>query len=442
MDDILSATLSETPISPSAMKNHVNSFFVFLLLWFAVYNVAFTRVDKTVGVDFYNFWAVSQYIKSGHTGNIYTVTTQDKIYAFCRKMVPDKMSMPAKLYTMSHRVLDKDLFVLTSTPFLYATVDKFIKPADHSYLNRYDSDLYHFSAFSTLLLVLSLLMLFYLAGYGTVTALLGTSLLLCWYLPIEISVRAANATEIQLFLIAAYLICLRGKNTWLHILCGLTLGLMVMSKPNMAFIPLLLGFSWITSGRWRIFGIQASSAIVSALAAFAVGSIYLGSWHAWIDWFKILPVLSIVKMQKGNYCISSVVQYLYGVQIYYYVLALTILLSAWYIWKSRNNASFRRDYLIVCLGMVIGLTGLQLVWLHYYVLFIPLLIYMFRPDSEISKVDMLTSVFVFLFLCSGPIVSIVSIDKWQVMYAMTFVVSGWELMFLGLKYLKSTEVGA
>jgi hypothetical protein len=259
--------------------------------------------------------------------------------------------------------------------------------------------------------------------------------------------EVANVAQLQLAGLALYIVLRRRRPGAVRdIIGGLILGCLVAFKPNMVFLPVLLGVSWIVDRRWKALIIQTISGLIALAAAFVCGCLFLHSWSAWTDWIRGLAAISQVSdisLAKGNYSLARLVMESGGPPISIYLILAALAISLWAIWSSRRRGDtdlFHRDYLVAAIGCAVGLLVLKLVWMHYYVLFLPLLIYLFSPAVKRTPgwgwyAERAAAVAVLLVLFNSPVLIFLTIDSHFLMAAL-FICGAWELFFLSLRHLQ------
>ena len=106
---------------------------------------------------------------------------------------------------------------------------------------------------------------------------------------------------------------------------------------------------------------------------------------------------SIITREMGNYGLAQVISDLTGAKpsMYLTLLLMSIVaLGVWIYWRpktplvsrenpeGKNYSEFTQDALMVSTGCLIYLLSGPLVWIHYYVLAIPMFLLALRPTCE------------------------------------------------------------
>jgi hypothetical protein len=214
---------------------------------------------------------------------------------------------------------------------------------------------------------------------------------------------------------------------------------------------LLLG-AWVVRGQLRKLLIGSAGMACGALIALAWSSIFFGRAGVWIDWLRDLQGLMgrDFPSEDGNFNAGNVLGLqLDGLSQVWLALALCALLLAFLWWGRRNagTADGLRDRVecgqLLGLACVIQILTSPLVWVHYFVLAVPLLIVAFRPWSASARRG-LTSLLMLrllpllslLLLLEGPLGGWLASDPglaanraWVFAALLLFGVGLWQLRF-------------
>jgi len=188
-----------------------------------------------------------------------------------------------------------------------------------------------------------------------------------WFKPVVSDMRVGNVNSIQLAVLAAWLGWRRRSSSpAADGVGGLILGLAVMFKPNLIFVPGLLVAFWLVHRRTETL-----------------------AWHA-VAALQQLPN-DIITVELGNFGLAPLIRDWLAFEL---ALVLTLLfgtLAVVGIVAGRRRASSRPEggapesgqlhgeAVVVAMGCLVMLLGSELVWLHYFVLAIPMLLVLFRP---------------------------------------------------------------
>jgi hypothetical protein len=175
---------------------------------------------------------------------------------------------------------------------------------------------------------------------------------------------------------------------------SVVVGLTVMFKPNLAPIGLILAGGWLLRHQYSRLITGISGMLTGVLAAVLVSSWWLGKSSAWLDWLKMLSgAVGAAPSKGGNYSVMR--QLTGGLSPTGQLLLALFLVSAalaLFWWGRRRHPELStsaeiqstdrqllEDTLLVAMGCVIALMASALVWIHYYLLTIPLLLILLRP---------------------------------------------------------------
>jgi len=278
---------------------------------------------------------------------------------------------------------------MTATPFLY-WVTGVLSFGD------YETDLDIWHAFSLLSLALSVFVMCRLFGYSTATSLAFMIPLLVWFTPNHIDLREGNVNSVQLGVVAL-LLWLQSRSASMRYLfaSGMVIGLLVMFKPNLARVALLLAGGYAVRQQYSKMWIAASGIVTGASTAVLVSSWWIGSATIWLDWVKVLGgTMRFFSRQGDSYTVlTKVADGVSPPNQIILAISLCLLCLALLWWGRRrnpvlagSNAEKNRETLenglLVTMGCIVMLLASALVWLHYYLLMIPMLIFALRPWSE------------------------------------------------------------
>lgn len=331
------------------------------------------------GIDYYVAWVAADAVKNDTSHNIYDPSTKYKLAVEYRNKADTVKDAPRqKRMAQGRRELP-----MTATPFLYWFTGLIAK-------GDYESDFDNWHAITILTLTLSILVICHLLGYSIATSLAFLLPVLVWFFPHHVDLQEGNVNSIQVGMIALVIWLLsRGSNRRHIFTTGLAIGLMVMFKPNLAPVAMLFSGAYIV--RWQLakMAISVSGIIAGAVVALLISSWWMGSFTVWIDWLNLInKTVSQFGEPGGSYtgvtgitgAISSVGQL--GMAVIYTLLVLVFL------WWGRRRESveagnsereFIENITLVAMGCIVMMLSSALVWLHYYLLTIPMFIVALRP---------------------------------------------------------------
>lgn len=368
-----------------------------LLGVFAVFD-AWNYATQMPGIDFYQFWVAGQVIAGPVFADVYSETAdRERGEEYFRK----SLILPVR--SRQRRVAaERRRFETYSTPFLYTL---FGLAASGDYERDYTR--YQFVCLVTT--VLSIIVLCKCLDYPTAAIPLAIVVLMVWFEPFRSDVRVGNVAQIQLGTLAGFVWLQRqAKLPYRHAIAGLVLGLSVAFKPNTAPIAVFLCVTWLLNGRLRKLSSTLAGAAVAALIAFFVSNAAFGSASCWSQWLSKLSRLStsdgVIEVAMGNYSLARILDEQTGFREltgFRTEIPLVLVLSSAAVaclWKTRRTSSaiaehasssktmsereLHEDMLAIGIGAAVTLLVSQLAWLHYFLLLIPLILFLLRPATR------------------------------------------------------------
>ena len=343
--------------------------------------------------DYFQFWAVGRLAGTGVT-DIYSAPARSALGAQINTAAEESTSVRAARAAQEWRVLQT-----TGTPFLY-TVFGALSTGD------YDLDSGAWEALGLLALIAASVGLCLAFGYSDVGALVVTALLIGTSGALVSDIRTGNVNELQVGVLAAFLVLrLRWPTPRGDVAAGALLGALIAFKPDLAPVAGFLVLLWFIDRRIGTLRRGLLGMIVGGLLAVAIGTIAWGSFQLWFDWLGSLSQLAAgpYTVASGNYSLARVILEWSGVDV---SLNLAIGLGATIIAamvRARSpsrrpglirstadggdrqtpdpTAAFGREVLTVGAAIALVLMASPLAWLHYFVLLVPLQIYLLRPGD-------------------------------------------------------------
>jgi hypothetical protein len=342
---------------------------------------AWASNERSAGVDFYQFWVVGQALGQPEVGNVYADAERRRIGATFLEQARAG-DTPRQLAVAEMR----QVLETYSTPFLYATF-RFFSTGD------YETDYRNYRLIQLVLLAAALATLCRVLGYPLPALLAAILAFAVWFEPVVSDMRVGNVNCIQLAVLAAWLGWRRRPSSpAADGVGGLILGLAVMFKPNLVFVPGLLVAFWLVHRRTQTLAWHAVGGAAAAGLAVLLSTLSFGRW-AWGEWLATLQLLpdDIITVELGNFALARLISDWLAFEA---VLVLTLLFSALAvvgIVAGRHRASSRAaggvpengrhhgEAVVVAVGCLVMLLGSRLAWLHYFVLAIPMLLVLWRP---------------------------------------------------------------
>lgn len=407
------------------------------------------------GIDYYQFWVVGRARGRLHLDNIYSMSNRQRLAELGRELAE---STPQPSTRLAECVKFRGSAIETfSTPFLYAVVGAFAS-------GQYERDYDRFMRIGLVALLLSVIALGWLVRFSLVESLLFVAVLVLWSEPLASDLRVGNVNQLELAGVALYLgTRLRPGSLRMDLLGGAVLGLLVAFKPTLGVIPILLAVAWIIDRRGLTLRRQGIAAAVAAGLAFVAGCLFLNSWSAWWDWVRALPDLEKMcdlSVEIGNCSLSQMILEATGGQagggsgLSTILLILGLGLAGAALFRTRPGAPgaengrqvwFERDFVVTAVACALSVLALRLVWLHYYILLVPLLFHVLRPGAGLSLdapagreprsrsaiVGLVLAWLTLAIVLGGPLTFLIGSEAFRVSTALS-IAGGWGLVFLGL----------
>lgn len=320
--------------------------------------------------DFLHYWTAVRYIKLFGPSNIYGREGEQAVFEAKKDFSP----IPDPQVEIVH------------TPLLYAAVDVLSSGA-------IDTDARRFHTISLVCYAFAVAVLLRWFRYSLNGGMMAYILLL-HFTPKFMDSLTSNLTGIQLGLLAVALVAVRQRTGWGHFAAGVTLGLLVVLKPNTVFIPFFLFLSRVIRRQWRCVFSEGFGTMAGGAAGLFAGASLFGSVLCWRDWFERMKEYPIetFTIETGNFSLPYLVRGITGyedvmqavtiagavaVSIRIVRLSRSFLLENGGVGqKSANDDSFF-DLQIVAAGCFAWLLYMNLVWTFYYTFTVPMIILLF-----------------------------------------------------------------
>ena len=368
-------------------------FLVFLLFIFSIIKV-WDYGRSYAGIDFYQFWVIGQVIAQSNPPNIYSDEDRRKIgQEFLQMSYRDSDSLRFRLAAENRKV-----FETYSSPFLYSLFSVFSS-------GDFDTDYRRYQFFCLACTIFAIMTLCRLLGYSSITAMLFVVMFTVWFEPFLSDMRVGNVNQIQLAFLTLFLwFQSRRASKVRDFLSGVILGFSVMFKLNLIFVLLLLSLSSLINRRFKKITFEYIGIISAVISAFIFSSILFGSMRPWLDWIITMPSApdSIITVNLGNFSPAMLIFEQFGFKPSNYLTVALLGIVTVFIWFGRRQGGveaaeitgtgphlerpFLESNLMAGLGCLVYLLSAPLAWLHYFVLIIPIAIYILRPrDNACSQ---------------------------------------------------------
>lgn len=360
--------LSGTKIRPFAVV-------LALLLLYCVIQLA-VQIHQQSASDYATYWFASTFINSHPGCDIYSAAGEREMHLFFS-------AHPI------HRLFCEE-FENTQTPFFYWLIG----------LTKTGDVLRDTRIFQTLSMGAFGFALLYFFSRNQVsmnTGLLLSIYALAFFPPLRSDVANANTNRLLLSIVAFNL--LLAKQSWraTHFFSWVFWGMAVTLKPTIIMAPCLLFCSHIVGRQFRLLRSEAFGFLTGLTTAFLTSSIYCSNWTAWHSWLvRILSLpLSASPLEHFNFSLPQLCFNAMNCDISR--IAMLVLLPLSFLAPLiiiHRALSHRRvtlplrtykpgqdlDYLVVCIGLLIYLLWSPLVWVHYNLLCLPLLIFLVQRN--------------------------------------------------------------
>lgn len=392
----------------------------FLLAAYAIVS-AWDFSGRPACIDYYQFWVVGRAVRAKETPDVYSPSERKRLgETYWQRAVaaeserlrdappsssdPSKRASPppSKRLQAANQRRELETF---STPWFY-TLFGALSLAD------YDASQDVFQRASLLAYVAAILILARILGFSGVAAGLWIAALLQLFNPFVDDTFAGNVNRLQLFALALYLAIAggwkpaRGSSALRDLLGGVLLGATLAFKPNLVAIAGVLGVGWLVAGETRRVLATAVGLALGAAAAVGISVGFFGSLEPWAAWISDLPRLltagspSAGGAAEGNYALARLLRDQSGISLGAALPAGLLALVAAALVAARVRRTppaaasttpaapatpAARDVLLLGLGACVSLLGSELAWQHYFVVAVPLAMFLLRPAEAPAR---------------------------------------------------------
>jgi hypothetical protein len=323
-------------------------------------------------VDFYQFWAVGQWLHQHGNANVYSDEFRERLGA--ELLEESKHQDDPKLAVVAEMRRNLETY---SSPFLYALFGL-------CSTGRYAADFRCYQWLMLACLIFGIGVLCGLLRYSYAAALGAIAIFSAWFQPFASDLRVGNVNSLQFAALAAYLwVVARMRWSQRDVLGGAILGLAVTFKPNLVPVAFLLAVYWAFSGQTRRLWLHLAGAACGAIAAILFASAEFRDFRCWTDWISSLRSMpdQIITVGLGNFSPAQFLTELYGLNAVIPVAFIFGVLAVAMLWSRQRNKLFpggagsvleeSPGLFAVSIGYPLVVLMPHLAWLHYYVLTIP-----------------------------------------------------------------------
>lgn len=370
----------------------LNLFVLSLIIFINCILLYWVHTRDKYKVDLFTLWAVPQVIAAKNIDNIYSKIGQRELghEIINQTKSPD---VPRWQKRFSAQVVNfyKGRIDSTATPFLYSLTAIFAKTPD------YNSVRIGFNIFTFICFAFSIFLLCRMTGFSMIYSFLIFSIFSSFFTPVISDLGVGNLSQIQLFILTSYIFFAKSDNFLSIIFSGVILGFGIVLKPNILMVLVLAIILYLFSAYFK----KLLSLIIGVISACAVcvwyGSSYFGNYSIWYKFLESLrKTLDLsYPIEHGNFSFVSLLYYFTKKNFSFAVLLITLIIFLILVLISLKKSSLCPDetviknehreknlteaFSIVGIGCLIMLLSAPLAWIHYYVLLIPIIIFLFRP---------------------------------------------------------------
>ncbi len=365
--------------APSAGLAHAGS--PPTVLWLLAIAVAAASIGQdwltnrgSTGVDYYQVWIAADAVRRRVVPDIYATEAQQALNErYLRSAAATSPSGRQRAVARQCRQVG-----LTATPLLYTALGALTT-------GNYERDFLAHQRLSVAAMLAACLLFGRTAGASAPVSLLLFSALMSGFEPVASDANVGNVNRLQLVPIAAaaWLLC---RPRWPAAMLGggFLLGLLVLFKPNLAWMAAVMSVWFAASRRWRSTAMMLGGAAAGGLAGLALSAAYFGRWSCWASWWSMiraLPTWYKPTLNDGNFGLPEVIHHVAGVRpgwaLMLAVAAPLLALVALAARRRHADVGHRDEafdmLMLAGVGASIWLLTAPLTWLHYYVLLTPLL---------------------------------------------------------------------
>jgi hypothetical protein len=369
------------------------------IVWCLIcYINCFKYSGKFTGIDYYQFWALGKAISQPDTGNIYSAEERIRLgnlyYEKAIKMTPNSQVSSRQLEVAKARITLSGY----STPFLYTIFGM-------SSTEDYVRDWRHYRLFIFIIYFLVLIGLTVFFKISIFEMFFLFPFLTIYCMPFISEITVFNVNIIQLLFLYVFLVCYHRKSYIFKIISGMTLGGLIAFKPNVALPIFFFLFGIMVDKNYSILKQLLTGMFWGVLIAIVGSGIWVNGLSIWLDWLKSMNELfsdTSLPFARGNYSLYRIIEELYSRRVAQIISLVLISIGLFVIWIRRNqntidnNNFFERDVARLGIGFAISFLSSGLTWPHYYLLFIPFVLYILRNSNLIMSISKFSYVFGFM----------------------------------------------
>jgi len=356
--------------------------------------ILWSETTEAPTIDFLTFWSVPQVLSRQPIANIYSQEGQHDLAAATANLARSPFASDLQKRTTSIVLqLYNGRIDATASPLLYAAVGLISS-------GNYATDQKRFLFASMASLVLSVLLLCRLFRLTAIETVLLLTFLFWNYEPLLSDLRVGNVNQIQLLAMVLFIsFAARSRPFW----AGLVIGAATAFKPTTFMVLALVLVAALIDREYRDLLRTVLGGVLAIVVSVALSTLYFGNAAMWLEFLHSLPnTLNGISysLESGNFSLAAL---LFGSTSGRSLIIPVALLFAfsWLLFSTRRNtaavsrvgpnhsAALFRLHTAFCVGgggCAIMLLSSPLVWLQYYLLLLPLSLYVIYHGAGDSSV--------------------------------------------------------
>lgn len=334
------------------------------------------------GIDFYQFWVVGEAIEHDGVTNPFADEERARIGALFLERAIRADDSPRQIAVATHRAVLETY----STPFLYTTIH-WLSSGD------YETDIARWQAVTLIAFSGGVVGFAYLLGYPWIATLVLLCAFLLRFAPFQSETQVVNVNSVQLALFAGVFFFARNRSQAAYqVTAGVVLACAILFKPNTGLVAVLLLASVLIERDFRALTQRMIGLAIGASFAVASSSWFfggLGAWFAWVHTIVFMPQ-EITTVEMGNYApwlgiagaagsgFSTPLTIVFCLPIFRALFSRSPT-PEFEALDACNQHTSRETAALIGLGCCVYLLSANLVWEHYFILTIPLLLVALLP---------------------------------------------------------------
>ncbi len=376
------------PSSENALRMPIIGSILFALAAFAA---LYTGTFRWPGIDFWHAWAVAGVASKEVVSDVYSHEARVLLYkATMPPYGPKDSSSREQVAASTSAALDSAVLGYRGLNVVHTPLLLMLFRVINT--GNYERDYQWFMAVSLACFFASVVVLGLLAGFSVPISLVTTAALALTLDAEASELRVGNINNIQLAMVAAFLLLQRRQSLWADIASGAILALVSALKPNVALLVVAVGLTWMGDRLWRKILNVCVGLAVGALMAVGLPAAVIPSatWSSWIS--AVLELLgSAPPLEQGNFAFSAIISEHVGYDVSLILLGLGFIIlgavALGPLWSENSNRSgqresYKRTFFSVSAGAMLLLLSSRLVWIHYMILATPALVLFLRSLME------------------------------------------------------------